>query len=98
MSAKRSLEFGLGIGTCNISGNEKNSGFSLTYPIKIYLNQSFGIRIKPTCNWINSNNINDTDLTLVFTKRFGTVELGYRFLEANGRDLDGAYIGFAYHY
>jgi len=98
MSVTRSREFGIGIGALNMRGNEDNSGFSLTFPIKIYPNQSFGIQFAPAYGWINGNSINDNDLALVFTKGYGSFKLGYSSVEANGKDLDGSYIGFALHY
>lgn len=98
MSPNRSQEYGIGIGMINLCGNEQNSGFSLTFPIKIYPNPTFGIRFKPTYSWINGNFINDNDLSFALTERFGSLELGYRFLETNGKNLDGSYIGLALHY
>jgi hypothetical protein len=82
----------------NLDGNEENSGFSLTFPLKIYPNESLGVKFKPTLNWIHGNFIHDNDLSLVLSQRFGTLELGYRFLAVNGVDLSGSYIGFALHY
>lgn len=98
ISATRSREYGIGVGRLAIRGNEDNSGSSLTFPMKFYPKESFGIRFTPTYSRINGNSIDDYDLSFAYTKRFGTIELGYRFLEANGVDLDGSYIGFALHY
>ncbi len=98
ISATDTGEFGIGMGALTIHGNDDNSGFSLTFPIKIYPKESFGIRFKPTYSWINGNSIDDYDISLAYTKRYGSLQLGYRFLEANGVNLDGSYIGFAVHY
>lgn len=98
ISGTRRQEFGLGIGALNIRGNEDNSGLSLTFPIKVYPKETFGVCLEPTFSWINGNSIRDYDLSVAYTKRYGSLELGYRFLEANGVDLDGPYIGLAVHY
>ncbi len=98
LSETRSFEWGIGMGSIIMRGNEQNYGFSLTTPIKIYPNESFGIKLKPTYNWINGNYISDFDLAIVLLKRYGSLELGYRFLECNGQNLGGAYVGLAFHY
>ncbi len=98
MSPNRSQEYGIGVGTLYLSGNGHHSGFSITFPIKFYPKHSFGIQFKPTYSWINGNLINDNDLSFVLTKKFGSIELGYRSLDTNGKSLNGSYIGLAWHY
>ncbi len=98
ISANDSREYGIGIGRLYMRGNEDNSGFSITFPVKIYPSESFGIRIKPTYSWINGNAIDEYDLSVAYTKRYGSLQLGYRFLEADDEDLNGSYVGFAVHY
>lgn len=97
-STSSAKELGVGIGSIEIRGNNRNSGFSLTTPLKVYLRPYFGIRIKPSFGWINDNYIGDYDLSLAFTQRYFSAVLGYRFLEANGVDLNGAYADLTFHY
>ena len=98
VSADYSWEYGIGVGSLNMHGNEHNSGFSLTFPVKIYPGRSFGIRFKPTYSWIKGNCISDYDLSIAFTVSYYSLELGYRLLKTNGADLIGTYFGFAFHY
>lgn len=98
ISRTGSAEYGLGLGSLVMRGNDDHSGFSLTFPVKIYPNDSFGVRFRPTFSWIKGNSINEYDLSLVYTIRYASIQLGYRFLEANGEELNGSYLGLAAHY
>lgn len=98
ISRTSSREFGLGIGSLVMHGNDDNSGLSLTFPIKLYPSDSLGVRFKPTFSWINGNAIDEYDLSLAYTKRYASLQLGYRALVANGKDLDGPYLGLIVHY
>lgn len=98
VSASSAWELGAGVGSLQIRGNERNSGFSLTTPVKVYPSPYIGIRIKPTFSWINGNYIGDYDFSLAFAQRYWSAVLGYRFLEANGVDLNGAYAGLTFYY
>lgn len=97
-SRTSSREFGLGIGSLVMHGNDDHSGLSITFPIKIYPSDSWGVRFKPTFSWINGNAIDEYDLSLAYTKRYASLQLGYRALVAKGKDLDGPYLGFFLHY
>ncbi|NLY73918.1 MAG: hypothetical protein GX075_01275 [Firmicutes bacterium] len=81
-----------------IRGNDDHSGFSLTFPVELYPKDSFGVRFRPTFSWIKGNSIDEYDLSLVYTIRYASIQLGYRFLEANGEQLNGSYLGYAAHY
>ena len=98
ISPSSSGELGLGIGSLVMDGNDDNSGFSITFPIKLYPSDSWGVRFKPTYSWINGNSIDEYDLSLAYTIRYASIQLGYRFLEAGGKELNGSYLGFAVHY
>lgn len=98
ISKRSSGEYGIGVGSLVMRGNEDNSGLSLTFPVKIYPRDSLGIRFKPTYSWINGNSIHEYDISLVYTRRYASIQLGYRFLESNGKDLNGSYLGFVAHY
>ncbi len=98
ISPNHSQEYGIGVGTLYLSGNGQHSGFSVIFPIKFYLNRSFGIQFKPTYSWINDNLINDNELSLVLTRKFVSIKLGYRSVDTNGKSLNGPYLGFAWHY
>lgn len=98
ISASSAWELGAGIGSLQIRGNERNSGFSLTTPVKVYPTPYLGIRIKPSFNWINGNYIGDYDFSLAFAQRYWSAVLGYRFLKANDVDLNGAYTGLTFYY
>lgn len=98
ISRSSSGELGLGIGSLVMHGNDDHSGFSITFPIKIYPEDSFGVRFTPTFSWINGNSIDEYDLSLAYTIRYASIQLGYRFLEAGAKELNGSYLGFAVHY
>lgn len=69
ISRTSSGEFGVGIGSLVMRGNDDNSGLSLTVPIKFYPGDSFGVRFKPTYSWINGNAIDEYDVSLAYIKR-----------------------------
>lgn len=98
ISRKSSGEFGLGIGSLVMHGNDDHSGLSITFPIKLYPSDSLGVQFKPTYSWINGNSIDEYDLSLAYTIRYASIQLGYRFLEANGKELNGPYLGFSVYY
>lgn len=98
ISGSSSGELGIGIGSLVMDGNDDHSGFSITFPIKFYPGDSLGFRFKPTFSWINGNSIDEYDLSLAYTIRYASIQLGYRFLEAEGKELNGSYFGFAAHY
>lgn len=98
LSPASTWEYGIGLGSLRLQGNEDNSGFMIYLPLKIYPYKSFGFQFKPTLSWINDNVIGDYDLSLAFSKRYYSIKLGYRFLRVRNEDLDGAYIGLTFHY
>lgn len=98
LSPASTWEYGIGLGSLRLQGNEDNSGFMIYLPLKIYPYKSFGFQFKPTLSWINDNVIGDYDLSLAFSKRYYSIKLGYRFLRVRNEDLDGAYIGLTFDY
>lgn len=98
LSTASSLEYGFGMGSIYLQGNNDHSGFLMYFPVKFYPYESFGFQFKPTMSWINNNLIEDYDLALVFFKQYYSIKLGYRFLRVYAENLDGAYFGLAFHY
>ncbi len=97
-SSKGYLEVDVGIGAIILKGDETNLGFSFTLPLKIYPTQWVGLNFIPTWSIINGNAISNYDLLLPFTRRFFSINAGYRWLNSSNESLNGPYLGVSFHY
>lgn len=98
MSGSRLFEWDLGLGSMSMEGNERHSGFSMTFPLSSYPFEHFGLRLVPTLSGINGNVIKDMDVSMALVYPFAAVQLGYRNIEANGVTLNGPYAGLSFYF
>ena len=98
ISGTNKLEVDLGLGMLTLEGNETNSGFCFTMPIKIHPRNWLGIHIVPTVSSIRGNAIYDMDCSVLLTKGFISLRSGYRWLSTEHEMLKGPYSGFSVHF
>ena len=87
-----------GVGAMILAGDSRNSGFSLTVPILIYPQESFGLEFRPTWSWINENEVDDYDISVVLSSKHAGLRAGYRWVSSDDDSLDGPYLGFLFRF
>ncbi len=95
MSATPRFEIDLGVGGMFLSGNQENSGFSVTVPVLYHPTDFYGFEFRPVWSSINENDIQDFDLAVLFGWRYASIKAGYRWLRSPHQSLDGPEIGIA---
>ena len=98
ISYKSYFELDFGIGELTLNGNDSNSGFSFTLPIKVQPTGWIGFYFLPAWSILNGNTISDYDISVPFTRRFFSVQIGYRWLKSPHESLDGPYLGGSIHF
>ena len=97
------FEAGVGVGVSQFklesSGSTRDeSGMALTFPLKYYPVEWFGVEFRPAWyTWLQGNRVSDYDLSASFGYRYVQVRAGYRWLGFRGssEDLDGPYAGLS---
>ena len=94
------FEAGIGVGVSQIktndSGIEDASGMALTFPLKYYPVQWFGVEFRPAWyTWLQEERVGDYDLSASFGHRYLQVRGGYRWLTAGDVKIDGPYAGIS---
>jgi hypothetical protein len=88
----------LGLGSVTMEGNETNTGFSLTTPLYVFLPKKCSVFLRPNWGWINGNAIQDYKLGFLWSRKFISLQGGYRFVKSGKETLNGPFIGFNLHY
>jgi hypothetical protein len=81
-----------------MEGNETNTGFSLTTPLYVFLPKKCSVFLRPNWGWINGNAIQDYKLGFLWSRKFISLQGGYRFVKSGKETLNGPFIGFNLHY
>lgn len=98
MSWNEAVEFGMGYGNLILDGHDRNSGFSMTYPLSIYPTKHIGLNVTPTWSWINRHAITDCDGSVSYVIKYFSVRAGYRRIKVRDQALSGPYVGLSFHY
>jgi hypothetical protein len=98
MSVSPQFEMDLGLGEVTLTGKDQHSGMSFTIPISFYTVSKLQIRFTPTWSNIGSNEIRDYDASVAVIRKYFSVRLGYRKLQALHETLQGPYVGVSLHY
>ena len=94
MSFGTRVEVDLGLGALTIDGNDNDTRFSLTLPVRIYPCDWFGVEIRPA--W--ADGVTDVDVGLLLTKPYASLKAGYRWVSSPSETLNGPYAGLAVHF
>ncbi len=87
-----------GLGTFELSGNEKHKTLSITFPIHVQVNSNWGWEVKPNYANFNGSTVWDVEAGLLFTKKHFSVDLGYRRLSSPEQIIHGPYVGASLFY
>ena len=93
------FEAGIGVGISQLKledsiGTLDESGMALTFPLKYYPVEWFGVEFRPAWyTWLQGNRVGDYDLSASFGHRYVQVRAGYRWLITGDENLDGPYAG-----
>ena len=93
MTFGEALEMGVGFGSLEIKGEERNSCFSFTTPIRVHLKEGVGVEYRPVWSTIDEERFYDNDLALVLGSRYAFVRLGYRWFYHADESLSGFQFG-----
>lgn len=85
------VETDIGAGVLALKGDDRSNRFSLTLPILIHPMQFVGIEFRPA--W--ADHISEYDIGLLLGVRYGSVKMGYRWLNGPNETLDGPYAGMS---
>ncbi|MBE9503467.1 MAG: hypothetical protein IME96_04770 [Proteobacteria bacterium] len=89
MSLGSQVEVDLGLGKLTMNGNSHNSRRSFTMPILIHASEYIGFELRPA--W--ASNIEDYDASALFSWRYLSLKLGYRWLDRPNESLKSPYAG-----
>ncbi|MBT3296167.1 MAG: hypothetical protein HN919_21225 [Verrucomicrobia bacterium] len=94
MSFGSMVEVDLGLGALTIDGNDRDTRFSLTLPVRIYPYDWLGVEVRPA--W--ADGVTDWDVALLLTAPFTSMKAGYRWVSSPNKSLNGPYVGLAVHF
>ncbi len=95
------FEAGIGVGVSQLKfedsiGTIDESGMALTFPLKYYPVQWFGVEFRPAWyTWLQGNQVGDYDISTSFGYHYVQVRTGYRWLITGDEKLDGPYAGIS---
>ena len=93
------VELAFGIGALVIEGNSRNSGPSLTIPMKWRVFDWAAVEFRPAWAEINGHRVSDYDLAIGWLGRFAGLRAGYRHIAAHDSPaLRGPYLGLSLYY
>lgn len=95
MSAGSLLEVDIGCGALRVSGQDVETGFSVTLPIRLHPSDVFGIEYRPVWSSVNETRISSHDLSVLCGWRHAGLRVGYRWLSTAGETLNGPEIGLS---
>jgi len=98
MSFGNHVVMNLGLGTFELSGNEKHKTLSMTFPVHVKVNSNWGWEIKPNYADFNGSTVWDVEGGLLFTKNHLALNLGYRRLSSPEQIIHGPYVGASFFY
>jgi hypothetical protein len=93
MSPDECFEVDLGLGGIILAGDDTNSGFSLTVPARIDIEETWAADVRPAWGWIGGNTIIQVDAGVMYLWRHVSATLGYRFLTCGDSELSGPFVG-----
>ena len=93
MSLDESFEIDVGLGSIILAGNETNSGFSMTVPVRIDIEETWAADVRPTWGWVGDNTIIQVDAGVMYLWQHVSATLGYRWLTCGDSELNGAFVG-----
>lgn len=94
MSFGSRLEIDWGIGSLEVTGNERKSYLYITTPVLVHSSRRIGFEFRPS--W--AGNISDYDISMLLKSKYAAIKLGYRKLSAGTESLKGPYVGLSVHY
>lgn len=92
------VDVSLGGGVVTLKGNESHTGGSFSVPVSIHPNNRWALIWRPTVGDLNGNRIVDHDLGLHFTRRYYSLQAGYRHVKTGSQTLHGPQVGAAFYY
>ncbi len=93
------VELAFGIGALVIEGDSRNSGPSLTIPMKWRVFDWGAVEFRPAWAEINGHRVSDYDLAIGWLGRFAGLRAGYRHIAAHDSPaLRGPYLGLSLYY
>jgi hypothetical protein len=94
MSFGTMVEVDLGLGALTIDGNDRDTRFSLTLPVRIYPYDWLGVEVRPA--W--ADGVTDWDVALLLSAPYASLKAGYRWVSSPSESLNGPYVGLAVHF
>ena len=93
------VELAFGIGALVIEGDSRNSGPSLTIPMKWRVFDRGAVEFRPAWAEINGHRVSDYDLAIGWLGRFAGLRAGYRHIAAHDSPaLRGPYLGLSVYF
>jgi hypothetical protein len=95
MSFTEWAEVDIGYGAMTLSGDATRSGGSLTAPLRVAFGDPAAVAFRPTWSWIGDRALPDYDVGLLWSWRYASMCLGYRWFECGEARLSGAFVGLS---
>ncbi len=95
MSAGAFLEVDIGCGALRVSGEEIETGFAFTLPVRLHPTDYIGVEYRPLWSSIEETRITSHELSLLCGWRYAGLRVGYRWLSTAGETLNGPEVGLA---
>ncbi|UCH83886.1 MAG: hypothetical protein JSW50_15840 [Candidatus Latescibacterota bacterium] len=92
----RFFEIDIGLGSTIIHGDNTDSGFSLTLPIRVQPLWWACMQFRPSVSSINGNPINQLDVGISIGPRHMNIRAGYRWVTSGRVSLNGPFFGVAF--
>ncbi|MDH5694684.1 MAG: hypothetical protein OEZ47_16430 [Gammaproteobacteria bacterium] len=98
LSFGNNFTLGLGVGQSRLSGNEQNSGTSITLPYVWHFGKNIYLDAWNSFTSFNDVPVTDLDYSLMYSKNGLSASLGYRSVSNPVSSLSGPYVGLSFIY
>ncbi|WP_419659865.1 hypothetical protein [Desulfosarcina variabilis] len=93
-----SVDLNVAAGSVTMKGDESNSGYSISLPVRINLRKYLFLEVRPVWSWIHHSPIKDCEVCITAGHENISAKVGYRFVASENESLDGPFIGLTFKF
>ena len=94
----KSFEIDIALGRYGVYGEKKSEAFALSVPVLLHLDSGFGFEFRPVFSSFGNNELRDYTFDVMYDWKYVSLKAGARFQRIGAVELNGAQVGFSFHY